>query len=672
MKKQIPLFFAILATLFFTLTASAQGEWKWANYWTGNDDPLDSNNPYNYVVRTAFDDDGNVYVFGSFGGSARIQDQTLSTWIFDNVEVVASNTSGIILVKFDSLGNHLWSRVIKNSKQGEDCRPYDMALRDGKIVISGHYSFDYNFNEQLWFLDTLVTQQTALSYPFGEYHPPYTFTGGCSSFISFLDLDGNVLENHFVKILSRKQENRLVYPINTGAGACPMCVNSNGDIYIATAITYEGPDTLPWTVVIDEDTAKTYDYYLPGRTEFTGISNMMLFKFSLDFDLLWAKYLVNHTVGLSPNIPVDTVNPLYTPWVYGLSIDNDDNLYFSGFLMDMWRMDEYNQYPMRIYWDSTHYATIADRSLARSLPFIIKYDYDGNVQWANQAYVKNEPQTEFYNYMVWYDNYADNSGVYLMGQAGANQGQNPLFYFDNEANYLPLQPNTYQHTSFFVRFDKETGSFDALGQTPGLHTFAYYGSRPAVENNHLLGMYQNAFSQGSLLCYYNTNGHFIKADTVLSNDETHKAFKTVVNEDGKLLCDFICKQDLTFGHDLTLNFDDHQHSHAVIALRYDPSILEPFVPDDSVGIEEYLGKRESDIYIYPNPTSGEAVVCGYMHGYTSIELYDLQGRKIADLVESHKGTSFPAFDLSPYPAGTYIVKINFERGVSVTRKVVKR
>ena len=32
----------------------------------------------------------------------------------------------------------------------------------------------------------------------------------------------------------------------------------------------------------------------------------------------------------------------------------------------------------------------------------------------------------------------------------------------------------------------------------------------------------------------------------------------------------------------------------------------------------------------------------------------------------------PAFDLSPYPAGTYLVKINFNRGVSVVRKVVKR
>ena len=126
---------------------------------------------------------------------------------------------------------------------------------------------------------------------------------------------------------------------------------------------------------------------------------------------------------------------------------------------------------------------------------------------------------------------------------------------------------------------------------------------------------------------------------------------------------------MTFGHDISLNFTDHGNSHAVFAYKYDPSILEPFVPDDSVGIEDYLGRRESDIYLYPNPTSGEAVVCGYMYGYQCIELYDLQGRKLGNLVEN--GSQIPTLDLTPYPAGTYLVKINFARGISVTRKVVK-
>ena len=650
MKNQLSLFVATLATLFVTLTASAQGEWKWANYWTGNDDPLNSTNPYNYVVRTAFDDDGNVYVFGSFGGNATLYDQVGNTHFSNITSVVASNTQGTALVKFDSLGNYLWGRIIKNSKQG-DCRPYDMTLRDGKIVISGHYSFEYSSNEQLWFLDTLITQQTALSYPLGEYHPPYTFTDGCSSFISFLDLDGNVLENHFVKILSRKQENRLVYPINTGAGACPMCVDSNGDIYIATAITYEGPDTLPWTVVIDEDTARTYDYYLPGHTEFSGISNMMLFKFSTDFDLLWAKYLVDHTEGVSPYIPVDSVNPCYTPWVYGLSIDNEDNLYFSGFIMDMWRMDEYNQYPMHIYWDSIHYATVLDQSTARSLPFIIKYDTDGEVLWANQAYAINDPSTEVYNFMVWHDNYVDNSGVYLMGQAGSSYGQDPLFYFDNETNYLPLLPNTYQHASFFVKFDKETGAFNALGKTPGLHTFVASSSRPTTINNHFLGLFLYDFSLGSLLNYFNTNGQFIKADTIICSDANRIAGKIVANEVGSIVCDFVGYQDMNFGQNITLNFDDHQHSHAVIALRYDPSILEPY-PEDTTGVVSHHGLN-NPVKLYPNPVANTLFIENEDTPIEHVFVLDITGKEIfhQEIFDNRV-----EINVSSLPNGMYMVK----------------
>ena len=211
-----------------------------------------------------------------------------------------------------------------------------------------------------------------------------------------------------------------------------------------------------------------------------------------------------------------------------------------------------------------------------------------------------------------------------------------------------------------------------LGQPIGSHTSALLGATPAVINNHLLGQFAYDFNSDSFLAYFNIDGSFVSSDTVSTIHDSYSLLqKTIANNHGGILCDRIATQDLSFGHDISLNFTEHGNSHAVFAYKYDPSILEPFVPDDSVGLSDYLGRRESDIYLYPNPTSGEAVVCGYMYGYTGIELYDLQGRKLADLVESHNGTSLPVFDLSPYPAGTYLVKINFERGVSVVRKVVK-
>ena len=42
MKNKLSLFVATLATLFSFLAASAQGEWKWAHYWTGGDGTLGS------------------------------------------------------------------------------------------------------------------------------------------------------------------------------------------------------------------------------------------------------------------------------------------------------------------------------------------------------------------------------------------------------------------------------------------------------------------------------------------------------------------------------------------------------------------------------------------------------------------------------------------------------
>ena len=57
------------------------------------------------------------------------------------------------------------------------------------------------------------------------------------------------------------------------------------------------------------------------------------------------------------------------------------------------------------------------------------------------------------------------------------------------------------------------------------------------------------------------------------------------------------------------------------------------------------------------------------HGNTANSNAVFAGRKLGNLVEN--GSQIPTLDLSPYSAGTYLVKINFARGVSVTRKVVK-
>ena len=661
--KRITIIAILIAAV---LSASAQGEWKWANYWTGNDDPLNSYNPYNYVVSTAFDDAGNVYVYGCFGGNAKLYAQDTSVWFCDDVAVILANTKGCALMKFDSSGNLLWKRTIKKSSQGE-CLPYDMVLHNDRILISGQYDLAYG-SEDLWFLDTLITQQTAFDHFLsGEIYPPYSYTDGINTFISILDLDGNVLENHFAKVLSRAIEDRFASPINSGFAECRMCVDSYGNIYMATGITYGGPDTLPWTVVIDEDTAKTYDLYLPGYMDMPGINNMMLFKFSQNFELIGAKLIVDHTVGVSPYIPVDTVNPSYLPYVLGLSIDDEDNLYLSGTLTRMFYMHEYNQYPMRFYWDSTHYATADDYGLEYYLPFIIKYDSDGNVLWSNQAYVRNPNSMNNPNTISWTDNVVEENSVYLVGLVEQFDGSNALYYFDNENNAM----NVPHYTTCFVRFDKSTGQFQCFEVTPGEKTAfdVSDNGKPAIVNNHLMMMPRNYLVTDGyyVLCYFNIDGTFDRADTIHYVPGSHfsTAQNVIADHNGHILCDVTNSQDLTFGHDFTLSFDDHTRSHAVVAYRYDPSILVPY-SEDSVGIAQH-NDMNTPLRLYPNPARNEVTVTGIApEEVAEITVLTMQGSQVANFRNVHR------FNISRLAPASYIVRVATTEGKAHYLKLVKQ
>ena len=630
--KKISLVKVIMAVAFLATAfpASAQGEWKWANYWTGNDDPLNSTNPYNYVVRTAFDDDGNVYVFGSFGGNARIYDQNQSSYFCSQVSIIAANTPGTVLAKFDANGNLLWKKVIKSSYDMSNM-PYDMYLKDNRVVIAGEYSWDGGQGKQLWFVDTLITQQVAQSYPSNEFHPPFTF-GKYTYFICF-DLNGNKLESHFVKTKSRELylDQQADFPLGRRmSGSYPLCIDNQGNTYIAVSTQYGGVESSPYTVVIDEDSSKTYDLFLPGNwCSGYFLNNIMVYKFTPNWELEWMKLVVDHTEGLSPAIPYDSINPEFIPYVGGMSIDNSGNLYLSGYIGGMFLYDEYNQYPMN---------------------FFFKYDPDGNIQWASQAFVTNPENAPFYNSVVWTDNCLKDQSVYLMGYAELLDGLNAEYYFGNEGNIVPIS----QYSSYFARFNKENGAFESCGVVPGEKTSLDLGksSVPAVTNNHFIGICRNYFNSYYLLNYFSVNGTFDHADTIWYMSKNHSAKQGVaVNDDGYILCNIVANQDLSFGQDLTLNFDDHQHSHAVIALRYDPSILEPY-PVDSTGVVLYQGLK-NPVKLYPNPVANTLFIENEDTPIEHIFVLDITGKEIFyQEIFDNRGE----INVSSLPNGMYMVK----------------
>jgi hypothetical protein len=170
-------------------------------------------------------------------------------------------------------------------------------------------------------------------------------------------------------------------------------------------------------------------------------------------------------------------------------------------------------------------------------------------------------------------------------------------------------------------------------------------------NNHFLGLFLYDFSIGSLLNYFNTNGQFIKADTIICSDANRIAGKIVATEVGSIVCDFVAYQDMNFDQNITLNFDDHQHSHAVIALRYDPSILEPY-PEDTTGVVSHHGLN-NPVKLYPNPVANTLFIENEDTPIEHVFVLDITGKEIfhQEIFDNRV-----EINVSSLPNGMYMVK----------------
>jgi hypothetical protein len=77
-----------------------------------------------------------------------------------------------------------------------------------------------------------------------------------------------------------------------------------------------------------------------------------------------------------------------------------------------------------------------------------------------------------------------------------------------------------------------------------------------------------------------------------------------------------------------------------------------------------------NITLYPNPTTGELQVTSDELQVTSIEIYDIYGRKQkCTKARMHESTN--VIDISHLQSGFYFVKISTEKGTVVT-KVIKK
>ncbi|MBQ6071659.1 MAG: T9SS type A sorting domain-containing protein [Bacteroidales bacterium] len=121
---------------------------------------------------------------------------------------------------------------------------------------------------------------------------------------------------------------------------------------------------------------------------------------------------------------------------------------------------------------------------------------------------------------------------------------------------------------------------------------------------------------------------------------------------------------------LALPIPDHYDSIRVKLEVEDPetgaqgSVEKTFYYGSNVGVGAYA----SEITLYPNPNSGKFVIQSGMAAMKEVCVFDLQGRLLRKVSADGQTT---AIDIKGLPSGTYMVRIETDKGI-VTKTVVKQ
>jgi|GEM_PF-1094356 len=690
-NKFLPFAIASVALLLTTFTTFAQGEWMWANYWTG--DQRDHYDNLNEITNTAFDEEGNIYVYGTMGGDPQFNGEDFPLpenflsmnlgWGNDVLNEYVRTRARIepktylVLAKFDPDGNMLWNKIIRpvdmESANSETWSCW-MELRNDKLYVSGNFGLDGDRDYTLcYYLDTLITMKQVREMPEEEQKPP--FKRSRWTWFAQFDLDGDLLEEHFVEAYPRKVYDIVAPGYRHPGPLCysltsPMHVDNEGNTIVFTLLDITGNEEVPFTIVIDGDSSKTYDIYFPGNSQMQ-YNYAAILKFSPDWELIHVKLIIHHTEGIPTTHYVDEVVdteglPMCGLTIKGLSYDEQDNLYLSGYIEGVYPYYSDFQYPARVYLDSTHHIAMHDISGGKRTPCVIKYDTDGNVQWCQQMYLKGSGGTATQIVIAkWFGSAYNNNAIYMTGVGSYYYGDTTIGIFFDSTHIQQLQapqgvPGLARNTAFFVRYDTETGEYLSHGivpviegetaSSPGRHP-TVYGNRVFTLSNYKFGSFDPALMQ------WRDDGLFL-GHVPMSCVEMASQGGVIIHPNGNVLVDMSSRAPVTFTEDIVANC--WGGSNAVFALYHNPEFVTPYVD-----VPTYT-ESTSDLKLWPNPAQDLLNVESEKNQMESISILDMNGKTIL-----HKNiTDFQTIlDISFLSSGVYFIKAIYQEGIAIEKFV---
>ena len=454
-----PLYYKVVCLLFYLacLISNAFGqdaEFRWEKHYHGSS--FEYSDP-DHIFETIFDSVGNVYVFGEAGWGAQIDGEDIGP------EGMAR--SSLFVAKFDTLGNKIWLKSAAQNGYGCPFTAFNMYLHNDEIVV-GFQMISGSYNR----FDSIVLFDTTFYQP-DRYNSYFPFNRVICFFVSF-DLDGNMLDYHFLKLVANTDELHRV-PItefsqsNSTVSIAParFVFDSQGNICLFGSFSPAYWDSVnhPYFIIDDDSTTCFPLDFSPYSDRQHQISGSSFLKIDTNWHIVKQKFLVDSTENW-PEIQYQSGDFTRTRFCslepYHLSIDDEDNIYFSGKLGYLEYDDTHTvAYPYYIYLDSLHRFKIDGFGDAQKFHILMKFDNEGNVKWCNQTYNGEDTMTRS-NFSNIGKCAFDSSRVFVYTTT------NHTVYFDEERQH-GQQCN--RQSCQFVIYDKECGNylnhiiFDSIG-----------------------------------------------------------------------------------------------------------------------------------------------------------------------------------------------------------------
>ena len=657
---------------------------QWAKTYTGSEES--STTFYNTVYNTVCDSQGNTYIVGTFGVNAEIDGIPLLDAPLYN------NAKSLLIAKLDPNGNMLWRKAIKNwSNYGVQPANNFQIVGDSAIVIlieemklsrNDYFSF-------LYYLDTLVRVPL-----YESYYPDYPFSaiGGYSgSMLITLDLDGNLINNHFLEI-------RLLDSNQIVVGGGPLIdiqgtfdIDKDGYIYIYTrTLALYSSSNIADSLKVIVDKEREFTFNIPS------VENLTLFKFSPNFeDMVWCRSIRNNTVSYGG----DSMN--FMPYARGIDIDSSGNIYITGFLnvaRDIHRegYGDSNCYSEVIVSPDNPNHKIKIAPTDSHTGFIIKYNSDGEVLWANQMYGESHRTISGSQFCDIANVVAseENNAVYFLGYGAL---LNPIgggkLYFEDS---IPLRKyhDSTTNVLFFAKLDMETGRYISHGIAPSAsgtaYNYNYNVTNPSftVKNNqvfaqtiymgHIMGVDTNYYRDnalGTALIRWKDNGYIIdvKDFPTTSSGGRNGVKNTLVNDNGEMILTGMFNNSIQFGN---IQLIGGSNSNAyIVKYSSDSSFLVPFEGGDTLNdqkpISSFINEiavTNNQLIIYPNPTRDDIYIISTNERINSYSILNTNGQRVMNK-ENIKANN-EKINLSNTPKGMYIIKIITDKNV-YSRKVIK-